>query len=397
MFRNLSLVLLAFALVSCAAIKQKFGGTETSDTTFSLVMDKGESGLGTKEKVYKIVKNMVGPSNTVILYDASGSMHYETPAGEDSSKKVQKRYELAYQGLTKVSELFDENDKVWLLVFGTKVPYELSEGKSLKNIDFEKAFRTHSDIVQVYGQKDAGYNRAKFVSAIRFLNSDKAYIGDTPIGYSVVKATELLESKPNAKIVLITDGQETSPILANAISGKKGWEKKLRSKYPDYDNILISASAALEKAVEKKIHFTPILCGLKSITKNRTTTDREVAETRAFYENLAHETGSAALEASSSEGLASAVMDAEAASLTYEVFRAIPLLDKVPVLKDNLPDQKIAEGKTGVPINLEPGTYRLVLHTTPSIETEITVREHTANVYVLKSADGGAMKIVPSE
>ncbi|OQX26706.1 MAG: hypothetical protein BWK80_09060 [Desulfobacteraceae bacterium IS3] len=385
MFRMLSVVLLAFTLVSCAAIKQKLEGLGTSGTTFNLVMDKGKSGLETKEKVYKVVKSMVGPSNTVIVYDASGSMHYETPVGDDSAKKSQKRYELAYQGLTKVAEIFDQNDKVWLLVFGTKVPYELSEGRSLKDINFEKAFRTHSDIVQVYGEKDAGYNREKFMSAIRFLKSGKAYIGDTPIGYSVVKATALLESKPNAKIVLITDGQETSPVLAKAIAGKKSQEKKLKAKYPDYNDILISASDALERAVQKKIHFTPILCGLKSITKNRTTTDKEVAETRAFYENLAHETGSAALEASSSEGLASAVMDAEAASLTYEIF------------KGDLPEQKIAEGKAGVPLNLDPGTYRLVVNTVPRIETEITVKEHTANVYVLKSAEGGAMKVVPSE
>lgn len=371
----------------CATIKQRLGFNK--ETTFNIVIDKAGTGLKERQDIYNAIKNMVGPSNTVIIYDASGSMRYETRV--DGEKQTQKRYELAYQGLAKISELFDEKDHVSLLVFGSKIPYALSEGKKTERINFEKAMKTHSDIVKVYEADEAGFNHEKFMTAIRFLKSEDAYIGDTPIGNAVLKAVDLLENKENAKIILITDGYESTPELADALAKNAKWEEKLKAKYADYDNILIPAGASLEKAIEKKVSFTPILCGLKSVTKERSNTDREAAEIRTFYQDLAKQAGSVVMEASSSEGLASAVMDAEATGLTYTVYKKLPVIEKV------MPKTKVAEGKTGVPIKLDSGEYHVVVNTVPPIEKVVTVKEGRENTYFLKIGGDGILDVVPSE
>jgi hypothetical protein len=387
-FKKLAVLAIVMAAVAgCATIKQRLGLNE--ETTFNIVVDKDGAGLKGKQDVYNAIKNMIGPSNTVIIYDASGSMRYETRV--EGEKQTQKRYELAYQGLAKISELFDEKDHVSLLVFGSKIPYALSEGKKTERVNFEKAMKTHSDIVKVYEADEAGYNHEKFMSAVSFLKSEDAYIGDTPIGHAVLKAADLLENKENAKIILITDGYESTPELAAALAGDKKWEEKLKTKYADYDNVLIPAGTSLEKALEKKISFTPILCGLKSVTKDRSTTDREAAEIRAFYEALAKQAGSVVMEASSAEGLASAVIDAESAGLTYTVYKKLPVIEKL------MPKTKVAEGKAGIPIKLDAGEYHVVLNTVPPIEKVVTVKEGRENTYFLRIGKDGIMDIVPSE
>ncbi|MDM8525563.1 hypothetical protein QUF80_19510 [Desulfococcaceae bacterium HSG8] len=398
--RNLALLLIILTFMSCATIKKKLGmeeGAATTGTALNIIISEGKSGLTEKQGLYKVIKGMTGPTNTVILYDASASMNYETPvetkAGEE---QTQKRYELAYGGLTKLAEIFDENDKIWLVVFGSKVPYELTKSKKSNQINCEKAFISHSDVVSVYGEKDGGYDYKEFMSAITYLESGDSYIGDTPIGYAILKALEFLESKPNSKIILITDGEETAPLLAEMISRRSGEEEKLRKKYTDYDAVTISASSALEKARGKGIYFTPILCGLKSVTKNRATSDTEVETTRSFYKKLAKESGSVPIEVSSAEGLASAFIDAEVINLTYDVYNYVPLPDvykKIPLL----PDQKVGTGNTGVPMKLDPGKYRIQVHTTPPVETNVTIEADKPNTYVLMTGDDGTFKLVPSK
>ncbi|OQY59678.1 MAG: hypothetical protein B6245_05220 [Desulfobacteraceae bacterium 4572_88] len=372
------LLLITVVFAGCSAIRQKFAAyLGKPDTTLSIVSaGEGVSPEGKKE-LYKAVRKMIGPSSTVILYDASGSMIYDT-------QQNLRRYELAYKGLTQIAGLFGEDDKIWLLVFGSKVPFELTKDRRITQKNYEKAFKSHTDVISVY-DGTSGYDHAAFMSAIRFLGSRNAYIGDTPIGYAVLKAGEILKSVSGGKIILITDGEETGPILADGISRNKAWEDELREKYPHYDEVTISAASALDRVTSGEIYFTPILCGLENAGGNRVTTDGEIEKIRLFYENLAQATGSIVLQVSSAEGLVSAFIDAELVSLGYEIYRG----------HEVLPEKKVGEGHIGVPVKLDAGKYRVVANTNPPTERDVVVKGGKSNIYVLIVDSDGLLQFIP--
>jgi len=79
---------------------------------------------------------------------------------------------------------------VWLVVFGSKKPF----GSSRMERSIERIicgpWEAGSDVEVVFSSK-AGFDEKKtFLESIKYLESEKAYIGDTPIGYSILKAHE---------------------------------------------------------------------------------------------------------------------------------------------------------------------------------------------------------------
>jgi len=337
-----------------------------------------EEVLEKKKAVYRALKSLSSKSNIVIIYDASGSMREKI--GESGSRK----FEAAYEGLKQIGTLFQPSDNVRLLVFGSKKPYGITNEGTILRKDYVRAVEASSDVELVYSSPREGFNQKDFLATIKFLGSEHTYIGDTPIGYSALKAHQILRGTPNAKVILITDGEETGSLLAQNISKDKAWEERLRKKYPNYDEIMISAFDSIKKLVEDKIHFSPIVYGPVSSMGDKSAREKESQSIRNFYQKLATQSGSIYLEAATYQELLNAFMDAEMMSITYGLY----------ALETNKKDQLVVKGKIGVSLMVEDGRYLLKTDTEQPFEQVVELRPQVKNIYFFDIDKDGKLRIL---
>jgi hypothetical protein len=388
MIKNfLSLFLLAIlCLIRCAhQTPPAPSPKEKVKTEFLLIGYKSPSNqtdnlqemLEKKKAVYQAIKNLSSTNNIVIIYDASGSMR------ENIGERGQKKYEAAYEGLKQIGTLFRTSDNVRLFVFGSKKPSGITSDGVIIRKDYIRAIEASGDVELVYSSSKEGFHQKDFGAAITFLGSEKAYIGDTPIGYSVLKAHQIIKETPNAKVILITDGEETGPLLAQSISKDKAWEERLRKKYPNYDELTISALESIKKLVANNIHFSPIIYGLGVSVAGKPTGEKQIQSISEFYHNLATESGSIYLEAVTPLELLNAFMDAEMMSLTYGLYSLEP--DKK--------NQLVAKGKIGIALIAEGKRYLLKTNTEQSLEQLVELRPQVKNVYFFNLDKKGQLRI----
>ncbi len=337
--------------------------------------DRSQEALDKKMEIYHALKNLSGQSHIVIIYDASGSMR------EKLEGKDQKRFEAAYEGLRQIVSLFRPKDDVRLVVFGSKKLSGLTSEGIIIRKDYIRAMEACADVELVYNSPKEGFDPKDLLKAINFLGSEKAYIGDTPIGYSVLKAHSLLKGLSNSTAILITDGEETGPLLAQNISKDKAWEQRLRKQYPNFDDLTISAFDSIKKLVDEKIHFSPILYGLRGAG------DKEGQKIRDFYHNLATASGSVYLEAVTPHELLNAFMDAEMMSFTYGLYSTEP--DKK--------GQRMAKGKVGIPLMIEEGKYLLRTDTEKPFEQEVELKPQPKNIFSFNINREGKMSLLAIE
>lgn len=384
--KRTSLIFLSILLFSfgCAhQPRQAPPSQERMKTEFLLVGHRSSTGqpdsssevLKKKKEIYHALKNLSGQGHIVIIYDASGSMR------ERLGGREQKRFEAAYEGLKEIVALFRPKDDVKLLVFGSKKPSGLtSEGVIIRR-DYVRAMEACADVELIYSSPKEGFDPKALLKAIQFLGSEKAYIGDTPIGYSVLKAQSMLKGLPNAATILITDGEETGPLLAQSIAKDKAWEQRLRRDYPNFDELTISAFDSIKKLVDEKIHFSPILYGLKGPE------DKEGKKIRDFYHKLATSSGSVYLEAITPQELLSAFIDAEIMSFTYGLYSTEP----------EKKGQRMAKGKVGIPLTIEEGKYLLRTDTERPFEQEIQLKPLPKNIFSFNIDREGRISLVAVE
>jgi hypothetical protein len=339
--------------------------------------DHLEEILGKKKAVYLALKSLSSKNNIVIIYDASGSMREKI--GESGLRK----FEAAYEGLKQIGTLFQPSDNVRLLVFGSRKPSGITNEGIIIRKDYVRAVEASSDVELIYSSPREGFNQKDFLATIKYLGSEHTYIGDTPIGYSVLKAHQILKGTSNAKVILITDGEETGSLLAQSISKDKAWEERLRKKYPNYDEITISAFESIKKLVEDKIYFSPILYGLGGSMGEKSARDKEIQSIRNFYQKLATQSGSIYLEAVTSLELLNAFMDAEMMSITYSLY----------ALESNKKDQLVAKGRIGVTLLVEDGRYLLKTDTEQPFEQGVELRPQVRNVYFFDIDKEGKLRI----
>jgi hypothetical protein len=359
---------------------------EKVDTEFLLMgyrspegqKDLTEDLLAKKKEVYSALKRLSSKHNGVIVYDASGSMTAKLPG------MSLKRYEAAYEGLKKIGNLFSRDDNVWLIVFGSKKPFGIIQDGGLYRKDYMRAVEAGNDVEVVFRSKDTGFDEEEFLGSIKYLESEKAYIGDTPIGYSILKAQEILNGLPNAKVILISDGEETGPLLAQNISKSKAWEQKIRAKYSHLDGITISAEEAINRLVQDGVSFTPIIYGLTDQVAASATDERNVQSIRSFYQKMASASGSIYLEAVTPLELLNAFMDAEMMSIAYTLFSS----------EDEKKGEPVAKGKIGIPITIKEGQYLLRTNTEQPFETEVEANPGEKNIHVFDIDREGKLKIV---
>ena len=333
--------------------------------------------LEKKKAVYHALNSLSSKNNIVIIYDASGSMREKT--GASSPKK----FEAAYEGLKQIGTLFQQNDNVRLFVFGSKKRSGITNEGLIPRKDYVRAVEASSDVELVYSSPQEGFNQKDFLATTKFLGTENTYIGDTPIGYSVLKTHQILQGTPNSKVILISDGLETGPVLAQNISKDKAAEERLRKKYPNYSDLTISASDAIKKLVNDHIHFSPIIYGLKSSVPGGPVGEKEIQGIREFYSKLAEESGSAYLEAVTPIELLNAFMDAEMMSLTYGLYSLEP--DKK--------NQLVAKGKIGIPVMVEEGRYLLKMDTEKAFQQEVELKPQVKNVYFFDIDKEGKLRV----
>ncbi len=340
--------------------------------------DLTEELLAKKKKIYSSLKRLSSKHNVVIVYDASGSMTAKLPGMN------LKRYEAAYEGLKKIGNLFSRDDKVWLIVFGSRKPFGIIQNGGLYRSDYMRAVEAGNDVEIVLHSQDAGFDEKEFLASIQYLKSEKAYIGDTPIGYSILKAQEMLKGLPNAKVILISDGEETGPLLAQNISKSKTWEQKIGAKYPHLDKITISAEEAINRLVDEGVSFTPIIYGIMDQEAGGSTDERTVQHIRAFYQKMASASGSIYLEAVTPFELLNAFMDAEMMSIAYTLSSS----------EDDKKSEPVAKGKIGIPITIQEGRYLLRTDTELPFEAGVEAKPSEKNIHVFDVNEEGKLKIV---
>ncbi len=359
---------------------------EKLDTEFLLkgsssppeLKDLTEDLVAKKKAVYSALKSLNSRHNVVIVYDASGSMTAKLPG------MSLKRYEAAYVGLKKIGNLFSREDNVWLIVFGSKKPFGIVQDGGLYRKDYIRAVEAGSDVAVVFSSKDRGFDEKGFLTSIKYLESEKAYIGDTPIGYSILKAHEILKGLPNAKVILISDGEETGPLLAQNVSKSKPWEQKIRAKYPHLDEITLSAGEAINRLVSEGASFTPIIYGVTDQVAGGSTDERTVHSIRAFYQKMASASGSIYLEAVTPLELLNAFMDAEMMSIAYALHSS----------EDEKKERPSAKGKVGIPITVKEGQYLLKTVTEEPFEAEVEAKPGEKNIYVFDIDGERKLKVV---
>ena len=338
--------------------------------------EKAEEILGKKRSIYNRLKDLSSKSHIMIIYDASGSMR------ERIGGNGPKKFEAAYEGLRQIVPLFRANDNLKLIVFGSKKTSGITTEGVIIRRNYMKAMEACGDVEVVYNSPKEGFDQKEFLVAIQFLGSEKTYIGDTPIGYSVLKAHALLKGLSNSKVILITDGEETGPLLAHAISKDKAWEQKLKKQYSNFDELTLSALDGIKRLVDDHIHFSPILYGLGASAN-----DQEAQKIRNFYHKLATSSGSVYLEAITPQEILNAFMDAEMMSFTYGLYATEP----------NQKGQLVAKGKIGIPILVETGRYLLRIETERSFEQEIELKPQKKNVHIFNLDSQGKLMVIPMD
>jgi hypothetical protein len=182
---------------------------------------------------------------------------------------------------------------------------------------------------------------------------------------------------------LITDGEETGPLLAQSVSKDKAWEERLRKKYPNYDELTISALESIKKLVADNIHFSPIIYGLGVSVAGKPIGEKQIQSISEFYHNLATESGSIYLEAVTPLELLNAFLDAEMMSLTYGLYSLEP---------DNK-NQLTAKGKAGIALIAEEKRYLLKTNTEQTFEQVVELRPQVKNVYFFNLDKKGQLRI----
>lgn len=212
-------LLLVLLVVTGCAHQQKM--SESVDLTVEAVR-AGDS-KADLESAYDLISNIKSADNIIMIYDASGSMNWSTkPDGEP-------RYKNAHKALSKYLERMREADRVGLIVYGSRFSSGIFDGKIL-NMAAAKKSCTEDIVVTVPFGK---YDPQAFRLEMKRLEQSKSYRGDTPIGNSIHKATDILQGVKGERkrIILVTDGTEEcySKDHANSVVGAISPEEAVKT------------------------------------------------------------------------------------------------------------------------------------------------------------------------
>ncbi len=175
-------------------------GPQEKYVTLNINAVKSGSTQSDMDMAYKFISNIRNPENTIIIYDASGSMLWPT------STNGKPRYKTAIESFNKFVDKINPKNNVGLLVYGSNSDSGIYHG-NVQNASLATQ-SCNNDIETVVSLSK--FDQKKYDSALAKFSNANAYKGDTPIGNAIMKAANILKDvKGNRKhIILITDGEE---------------------------------------------------------------------------------------------------------------------------------------------------------------------------------------------
>lgn len=269
------------------------------------------------ESAYQLISNIKSPENIIIIYDASGSMHWPTVVDGEP------RYKTAHKALTKYVAGIKEKHNVGLIVFGSRYASGIFGGKINNLAAAKKSCNTDIDVVVPL----AKFNRDSFAPVLDQLSQYNSYKGDTPIGNAIMKAVESLKSAPGERkhIILITDGEEEC--------------------YSKDSNKAVPGSMSPEKAV-KMATENGILVNIVAHGIGRGKGGVLIGKSEAAIRSLKNLVTGVFIEASAGEDIMTALMKVELESFYFDVLG---------------PDGKVvAKSRIGKPTKIDLTPYSLM-------------------------------------
>ena len=187
-----------FLLVGCATTPPPLPPAEQLRLTIQAV--KSGQTTPSMESAYDFISALKSSEHITIIYDASGSMLWPTAAGGAP------RYKHAYLSLAKYVKGMKAKNHVGLIVYGSRYPSGIFDGKVYNLTAAKKSCMEDIAITVPLGQ----FRMESFQSELERLSQSKSYRGDTPIGGAVLAGVDLLKGVPGERkhIILITDGIE---------------------------------------------------------------------------------------------------------------------------------------------------------------------------------------------
>lgn len=282
---------------------------------------------------FEFISKLQSDSNTVIIYDASGSMALPL------NGKGELRYQVASKRLEEFINSRGTGGNVGFIVYGSRLQSGIFNGV-VQNEALAK--RSCSEDIDVRIALNP-FSKSAFKPELDRLQQRASYRGDTPLGGAIVKATDMLALAPVESpktILLLTDGAE-----------------ECAGKVPGAVSPVEAAKAARAKGIE--VHIVTFGVGIDK--------DGKRMPTYAAQINSMNEIGTLHKEASTGEEIIGAMRKIAVATTPF-------------FLKDSQ-GNTIKEFRLGSPFVIQPsssaalqGSARDIANNPGKIRYEITTR-----------------------
>jgi hypothetical protein len=281
---------------------------------FKIGSKNAEEDLETALEVLNKLKN---PSNTIVIYDASGSMRW--PLSETDSTP---RFEPAQKALTDFIKKGSPEDFYGLVVFGSRLPSGPANSKQRQMSCGE------IELVLPLEKLD----KAQMTASITKLGL-KDHKGDTPVEQAIRYAADKLKDRAGEKkIILVTDGDDEC-----------GGE----------------ADRGAREAAKLGIKVYTLAYGI-GISKDGKLDEARAEQVRQVLRDCANAGGGLFFDTKGADDLYKAMIKVELDFFNYIVF------DKN--------GKEVLKGRLGQKFPLDPGTYNVVFQTDKPFSKKITVR-----------------------
>lgn len=302
-------------------------GASTGDTELTVTLngqlEVGAFKIGAKdgeedlETALEVLYKLKNPTNTIVIYDASGSMRWPL-----SPKDKTSRYIPAQKAITDFINKGNTDDYYGLVVFGTRTPSGPEHSKQREKSCGE------IELVLAVGKLD----KRQMIDAVTKLKL-RDHRGDTPVEQALRFAAGKLKDRPGEKkIVLVTDG---------------------------YDECGGEADRGAREAAKLGIKVYTLAFGI-GIDRNGRLNEALASEVRQVLRDCANAGGGLFFDTRGADDLYRAMIKVELDFFSFKVF------DRA--------GKEVLKGKLGQRFFLDPGVYNVVFQTEKPFAQQIEVR-----------------------
>jgi hypothetical protein len=281
--------ILFYTLIGCATPPPPPPPPDVESLNLTVQAVKSGQMTPSLESAYNFIATIKSAENTIIVYDASGSMLWPTTVGGEP------RYVNAYRSLTKFVQGMRERDNVGLIVFGSRYPSGIFGGRVFNATAAKKSCLEDIEQTIPFGK----FKKETFLAELERLNQSKSYKGDTPLGGAILEGVNVLKQAKGERkhIIVITDGGEECYNLEGLPKGVPG---------------SVSPDEAVRKAKEAGITVSIVGYGI-----GRGKDGKGIANPQQTLESLKSMASGVFVVANTGEELLSALMKVEVENFRF--------------------------------------------------------------------------------